>query len=86
VGTKVGALIHYVDERALDKIGERQGTAELSVTLDPFVHGAGDLDAQWCEFVRGFEFQEGHGGVSCEDIIDDVPTLAAALRGQNSRF
>ena len=55
---KVGVVVHDVDERALDKIGERQGTAELSVALDPFVHGTGDLDAQRREFLRGFELEE----------------------------
>jgi len=50
------------------------------------VHGTSDLYAQWREFLRGFEFQEGHGEVSCEGIRDDAATVATALRGRNSRF
>jgi hypothetical protein len=37
VGAKVGVVVHDVDERTLHEIGERQGTAELSVTLDPLM-------------------------------------------------
>ena len=69
VRAKVGVVVHDVDERAFDEIGERQGTAELSVTLDPLMHGAGDLDAKWSEFLRGLQFQEGDGEVSCECVF-----------------
>ena len=65
VGAKVGVMVHDVDERTLDEIGERERTAELSVALDPFVHGTSDLDAQRCEFLRGFELEQSHGGFSC---------------------
>ena len=64
VRAKVGVVVHDIDERTLDEIGERQGTAELPVTLDPFVHGAGDPDAKRSELLRGFEFLEGPGKVS----------------------
>ena len=43
---KVGVLVHHVDERALDEIGELERAAELAVALHALVHLASDLDAQ----------------------------------------
>jgi len=61
VRAEVGIPVHHVDECALDEIGELERAAELPVTLDAFVHRAGDLDAQRSEFLRGFELEQSHG-------------------------
>jgi hypothetical protein len=82
VGAKVSVVVHDVDERTLDKIGERQGTAELPVTLDPLVHRTGDLDAQWREFFRGFELEQGHGDFLRRWVIGGADGNGGAARSR----
>jgi hypothetical protein len=52
VRTEVDVLVHHVDERALDEIGELKRAAKLPVALDAFMHRAGDLDEEGSEFLR----------------------------------
>ena len=68
LGAKVGILVHHIDERPLDQVGEFERATVRAITLRAFLHLAGNLDAQKSAFLRGFELENGHGYLSSMEM------------------
>jgi len=60
LGAKVGILVHHIDERPLDQVGEFERATVRAITLRALLNLAGNLDAQEGAFIQGFEFENRH--------------------------